>query len=186
MPGAGKSTVGVILAKLTGLPFNDTDLAIQVREHATLQEIVDRHGYETFRKIEEEVLLATDLADTVVSTGGSVIYSEAIMARLHAAGPVVYLVVDLPTLEQRIAAAPLRGIASDTGRATPPSTQSAPPSTSATPISRWMPPRPPPTRLPPPSSTPCRSPEAALAASTGVRWLRWTPAAPRSAQNPHP
>ncbi len=116
MPGAGKSTVGVILAKLTGLAFNDTDLAIQVREHATLQEIVDRHGYETFRKIEEEVLLATDLADTVVSTGGSVIYSEAIMARLHAAGPVVYLVVDLPTLEQRIAAAPLRGIASDTGQ----------------------------------------------------------------------
>ncbi|GAB3282647.1 shikimate kinase [Parahaliea aestuarii] len=112
MPGAGKSTVGVILAKLTGLAFSDTDLAIQLREDATLQEIVDGRGHLALRQIEEEVLLEVDLERAVISTGGSVVYSEAIMQRLREAGPVVYIRVDLPVLEERVAAAPLRGIAS--------------------------------------------------------------------------
>lgn len=111
MPGAGKSTVGVILAKLTGLAFTDTDLSIQLREDATLQEIVDTRGNAVFRRIEEEVLLAVDLERAVISTGGSVIYSETVMRRLAEAGPVVYLHADLETLEARVAAAPLRGIA---------------------------------------------------------------------------
>ncbi len=113
MPGAGKSTVGVLLAKLTGLRFCDTDLEIQVRENATLQEIIDRHGYRYLRNVEEQVILAVDLRYTVVSTGGSAVYSAACMQRLHASGPVVYLEADLETLQQRVAAAPLRGIASD-------------------------------------------------------------------------
>lgn len=112
MPGAGKSTVGVILAKLTGLAFSDTDLAIQLREDATLQEIVDARGHLALRQIEEEVLLEVDLEKAVISTGGSVVYSDAIMARLREAGPVVYIKVDLPVLEERVAANPLRGIAS--------------------------------------------------------------------------
>jgi shikimate kinase len=111
MPGAGKSTVGVILAKLAGLAFTDTDLAIQLREDATLQDIVDRRGNRVFRRIEEEVLLNIDLAQAVISTGGSVVYSVPVMERLRSAGPVVYLHADLATLEARIAAAPLRGIA---------------------------------------------------------------------------
>ncbi len=113
MPGAGKSTVGVILAKLTGLNFTDTDLAIQVREGATLQEIVDRIGNRAFRGIEEEVLLGISLPHSVISTGGSVIYSNSVMQRLRRAGPVVYLHADLATLEARVAAAPLRGIAQE-------------------------------------------------------------------------
>ena len=113
MPGVGKSTTGVILAKLLGLEFADTDLAIQAREGRTLQEIVDSEGYLTLRRIEEEVLLAIDVSRRVLSTGGSVVYSEAIMQRLAAIGPVVYLAADLATLEQRVAANPLRGIASD-------------------------------------------------------------------------
>lgn len=116
MPGAGKSTVGVILAKLTGLRFVDTDLDIQVREHATLQEIIEQHGYLHLRKVEEEVLLSIDLDQAIISTGGSVVYSEACMRRLQEAGPVVYLAADLATLEQRVAVAPLRGIASDTSQ----------------------------------------------------------------------
>lgn len=116
MPGAGKSTVGIILAKLSGLRFADTDLDIQVREQATLQKILERDGYQRLREIEEEVLLAIPLQQTVVSTGGSVVYSEAVMQRLGAAGPVVYLETDLVTLEQRVAAAPLRGIASSTAQ----------------------------------------------------------------------
>ena len=113
MPGAGKSTVGVILAKLTGLRFCDTDLDIQVREHATLQEILDRQGYQYLRRVEEQVVLAADLDQAIISTGGSVVYSDAIMQHLKQAGPAVYLAADLETLEQRVAAAPLRGIAND-------------------------------------------------------------------------
>lgn len=113
MPGAGKSTVGVILAKLAGLRFTDTDLDIQVREDATLHQILEAHGYLRLRQIEEEVLLELPLDHALVSTGGSVVYSEPAMARLKAAGPVVYLDVDLPTLERRVAATPHRGIASD-------------------------------------------------------------------------
>jgi shikimate kinase len=111
MPGAGKSTVGVILAKLTGLRFVDTDLDIQVREGATLQEIIEREGHLRLRAIEEEVLLAIRLERAIVSTGGSVIYSDRAIRRLQAAGPLVYLEADLVTLEARVAAAPLRGIA---------------------------------------------------------------------------
>ena len=113
MPGAGKSTVGVLLAKLAGLRFVDTDLDIQVRAGATLQEILDQHGYRHLRQLEEQVLLDVSLDHTLISTGGSVVYSTATMRRLKSAGPVVYLQARLTTLEQRIAGAPPRGIASD-------------------------------------------------------------------------
>jgi shikimate kinase len=116
MPGAGKSTVGVILAKLCGLDFRDTDISIQVQEGRTLQDIVDGVGFQRFLEIEERVLLAEPLKDAVISTGGSVVYSERIMQRLRAAGPVVYLAADIATLEARVAANPLRGIANRGGR----------------------------------------------------------------------
>ena len=116
MPGAGKSTIGVILAKLCGLRFVDTDLDIQVAERATLQHILEREGYQRLRAIEQEVLLQIPLAGAVISTGGSVVYSEQSMQRLKRAGPVVYLEADLATLEQRVSRAPLRGIACDPGQ----------------------------------------------------------------------
>ncbi len=112
-PGAGKSTIGVILAKLTGLRFIDTDLDIQCREQATLQEILESRGHLALRAIEEQVLLEVPLERAIVSTGGSAVYSEVAMQRLQRAGPTVYLRVGLPVLEQRVAAAPDRGIASD-------------------------------------------------------------------------
>ena len=116
MPGAGKSTVGVLLAKLTGLKFTDTDLDIQVREGATLEEILRREGHLRLRAVEEEVLLEIPLQNAVISTGGSAVFSELAMERLHQAGPVIYLQADLGTLERRIAAAPLRGIARAAGQ----------------------------------------------------------------------
>lgn len=112
MPGVGKSTVGVILAKLTGLEFTDTDLSIQSREGRRLQDIVDTDGHLRLRAIEEEVLLEIPLARQVLATGGSVIYSEAIMRRLRDAGPVVHLCADVETLKERVSANPERGIAS--------------------------------------------------------------------------
>ncbi len=111
MPGAGKSTVGVLLAKQLGLNFVDTDLLIQVDQGEPLQDSVDRLGFDAFVALEESVLMDMPLERYLVATGGSVVYSDAIMARLKAAGPVVYLEVSLPVLEARIETHPDRGIA---------------------------------------------------------------------------
>lgn len=113
MPGVGKSTVGVILAKLLGLAFTDADISIQTREKRTLQDILESEGYQRLREIEESVLLEMPLADRVIATGGSVVYSSRIIQRLADAGPVVYLRADVGTLLERVAANPERGIASD-------------------------------------------------------------------------
>ena len=111
MPGAGKSTVGVLLAKHLGLNFIDTDLLIQVRHHATLQEIMDSHGYLELRQLEEKILLEMRLANSLISTGGSAVYSDLAMQRLATAGPLVHIDVPLPVLQQRIDEEDGRGIA---------------------------------------------------------------------------
>ena len=116
MPGAGKSTVGVILAKLTGLRFVDTDIEIQQAQSATLQELLEEAGYLHLRDIEQQVVLATDLNRAVISTGGSVVYGSNAMSYLKQAGPVVYLRCALEQLQQRVASAPNRGIASQLGQ----------------------------------------------------------------------
>jgi shikimate kinase len=115
MPGAGKSTVGVILAKLTGLRFVDTDIEIQQAQSATLQELLEEAGYQRLREIEQEVVLSTDLERAIISTGGSVVYGDAAMQHLKQAGPVVYLQCGLEQLQQRVERAPNRGIASRVG-----------------------------------------------------------------------
>ena len=84
-----------------------------MRENATLQDILEQRDYQYLRAIEQEVLLDIALDHAVISTGGSVVYSEQVMQRLQEAGPVVYLEAELTLLQQRVAAAPLRGIASD-------------------------------------------------------------------------
>ena len=112
MPGSGKSTVGVLLAKRIGLAFVDTDILIQEQEQATLAEIIARSSPFVLREIEEQVLLDMPITDSVISTGGSVVYSPAIMERLSAASTVVYLRAQLETVEYRISLAPDRGIAS--------------------------------------------------------------------------
>lgn len=111
MPGAGKSTVGVILAKETAREFVDTDLLIQSAEGRMLQEIVDTDGYLALREIEEKVLLGLSVRHTVVATGGSAVYSERAMAHLKAHGTVVFLEVELATLERRVKDYRTRGLA---------------------------------------------------------------------------
>ena len=115
MPGAGKSTVGVLLAKHVGLNFVDSDLLIQVREGETLQQLLDAQGYLALRRAEEDVLLEMPLVNYLVATGGSAVYSDAGMQRLQAAGPIVYLQCALPALEQRIRSNRARGIAAPPG-----------------------------------------------------------------------
>ncbi len=111
MPGAGKSTLGILLAKELGLGFLDTDVAIQVAEEKTLQDILDESGYLALRAVEERVLLKTDCHNKVIATGGSAVYSEKGMAYLKSCGPVVYLEVPLEELCRRIHNYETRGIA---------------------------------------------------------------------------
>ena len=111
MPGAGKSTLGILLAKELGLDFIDTDVSIQVREGKTLQHISDEKGYLALRDIEEQVLLTENITGKVVSTGGSAVYSDAGMAHLKQDSVVVFLDVPLAELEQRISNFSTRGIA---------------------------------------------------------------------------
>lgn len=111
MPGAGKSTVGVLLAKETARGFVDTDLSIQEREGRSLQEILDTEGYLRLRAIEESVLLSLDLRHHVVATGGSAAYSAPAMEHLRRDGVVVFLYVAPEVLLARISNFGTRGIA---------------------------------------------------------------------------
>ncbi len=111
MPGAGKSTVGVILAKQCCKAFLDTDVLIQIRTGRALQEVVDREGYLRLREFEERVLLDLRAKDCVIATGGSAVYSEQAMAHLKTDGIVVFLDADLPTLRSRVPDFGTRGLA---------------------------------------------------------------------------
>jgi shikimate kinase len=113
MPGSGKSTVGATLARALGLELVDADGLIEAQEQQTLQQIMDTRGNAVFRAVEEQVLTQMPLFSSVISTGGSVIYSEKIMARLSAHSTVVYLRARFETIEYRVSLAPHRGIASD-------------------------------------------------------------------------
>ena len=116
MPGVGKSTLGVILAKALAKDFVDTDILIQQQSGQTLQAILDAQGYQALRALEESVVLAADFSTEVIATGGSVVYSPRVMAKLKSVSVVVYLENTLETLEQRVAMAPNRGIASPAGQ----------------------------------------------------------------------
>lgn len=111
MPGSGKSTAGVLLAKALGYQFVDTDLLLQQREGALLQDILDRRGVEGFLDLEGEVLRTLDCRGTVIAPGGSCVCRPAAMERLRALGPVVYLRVPLDELERRVDNITTRGIA---------------------------------------------------------------------------
>lgn len=115
MPGAGKSTIGVLLAKELAKDFLDTDVLIQVRANQSLQSIVDNSGYLILRQLEEQVLLDLELENHVIATGGSAVYSDAGIAHLKKLGPVIYLKVSLEELKRRVQNLPKRGIAGRPG-----------------------------------------------------------------------
>lgn len=111
MPGSGKSTVGVILAKLLSKRFLDTDILIQNRAKQSLQDIIDTKGHMALRQIEEEVLLSLRCKNHVIATGGSAAYSESAMNHLKKIGITVYLQATLPVLRNRIHNFETRGLA---------------------------------------------------------------------------
>ena len=110
LPTSGKSTVGVILAKVTGMQFLDTDLLIQQKTGSRLNEIIAAKGTDRFLQIEEAVCASIDADNAVIATGGSVVFSRSAMAHLQSNGITVYLKISLPELKKRLQDAKARGV----------------------------------------------------------------------------
>ena len=110
MPGAGKSTIGVLLAKRLGVAFLDTDILMQTGEGCYLHETIAEHGINGFRNIEENYLLTVPADCGVVATGGSAVYSEKAMTHLKSLGPAVYLMIGLEALKVRVGNLDERGV----------------------------------------------------------------------------
>lgn len=116
MPGCGKSTVGVILAKIIGFHFIDADLLIQEREGRLLSRILEEDGPEAFNQIENEVNLGIDGSNTVVATGGSVVYGKEAMEHYDQTAVIVYLRLPLEEIESRLGDLVERGISMKEGQ----------------------------------------------------------------------
>jgi shikimate kinase len=111
MPGSGKSTIGVMLAKRLSYGFVDTDILIQISEHRPLQDIVDSDGYMVLRNIEECIILDLNCHRQVIATGGSAVYSQKAVRHLQELGTIVFLDTKIKTLVTRIKDMQTRGIA---------------------------------------------------------------------------
>ena len=110
MPGAGKSTIGVVLAKVLGYQFLDSDLLIQKQEKSRLSEIIEEEGYKGFKDVENRVNASIEAENTVIATGGSVVYCEEAMEHLKSIGTVVYLKLSLNALSKRLGNLKGRGV----------------------------------------------------------------------------
>ena len=111
MPGAGKSTTGIILAKNCRLGFIDTDVLIQINHQKTLQQILDESGYLTLRDVEKEAILKLNVDNHVIATGGSAVYSEAAMDHLVSISIVIFIEVSIEQVRKRVQNFSNRGIA---------------------------------------------------------------------------
>lgn len=116
MPGAGKSTVGVVLAKRLGLIFVDSDLVIQERQGMLLHEIIEKKGLHGFLEVEEAVNASLEISGAVIATGGSVIYGEKAMEHLKRIGTVLYLKLPFETIAERLGDLNERGVALQEGQ----------------------------------------------------------------------
>ncbi len=110
MPGVGKSSIGVILAKELGMQFLDSDLIIQEQEHRLLREILDQDGIDGFLAAEERVNASIEADHAVIATGGSAVYSEKAMQHLKTIGTVVYLKLEYELLSRRLGNLHNRGV----------------------------------------------------------------------------
>jgi len=111
MPGAGKSTIGIILAKNLGLGFIDSDVLIQINQQKTLQQIIDESDHINLRAIEEKEVLKINVENHVIATGGSVAYSEKAMTHLLGISKIIFLDVNYEEIKNRIHNFETRGIA---------------------------------------------------------------------------
>ena len=116
MPGAGKSTMGLILAKTLGRTFIDTDIVAQETTGRLLQEIIDSEGTGAFLKTEEKTILSLHCRHAVIATGGSVVFSGKAMAHLKQDGIVIYLKISFEEMVRRLGTITTRGIVLDAGQ----------------------------------------------------------------------
>lgn len=116
MPGAGKSTVGVILAKVLGYRFIDSDLLIQEQEKCLLKDIIERDGLEGLLRVEEQVNSEINVEESVIATGGSVIYGPKAMEHLRKIGTVVYIQLSYETINNRLDNIRQRGVVFQEGQ----------------------------------------------------------------------
>lgn len=116
MPGAGKSTLGIVLAKIMSYDFVDADLVIQQQCDKTLERIIDACGPEGFIEVENQVLIGMTAEHTVIATGGSAVYSDEAMQHLGSIGRVVYLKISYDELRGRLADLSERGVVMKGGR----------------------------------------------------------------------
>ena len=116
MAGAGKSTTGVVVAKILAMDFVDGDLVIQKKTGRPLQEIINSEGNDGFRRIEEEILLGIEVENTVIAPGGSAIYYPAVFDHFKKDGVVVYLHVPVEEIERRLSNLATRGVTLEPGQ----------------------------------------------------------------------
>ncbi len=116
MPTSGKSTVGVILAKILGYNFIDSDIVIQEKEGRKLSEIIETEGVKGFIDIENRINAGIEAEKTVIATGGSVVYGNEAMQHYKEIGKVVYLKIDLDVLNQRLSDVKQRGVVMEEGQ----------------------------------------------------------------------
>lgn len=116
MPGVGKSTVGVVLAKVIGYSFIDTDLIIQDQTGLLLKDIIKSEGVDRFRITENKIVSGLSFSRSVIATGGSVVYGEEAMKNLAKNGTIVYLALDYESIEKRLGNLKNRGVAMKEGQ----------------------------------------------------------------------
>lgn len=111
MPGAGKSTVGVVLAKRLGFQFIDSDLVIQEKEDRLLHQLIEAHGIEGFLEIENRINASLNVSSAVIATGGSAVYGKEAMEHFSEMGSIVYLQLSFSSVEVRLGDLSERGVA---------------------------------------------------------------------------
>lgn len=115
MPGAGKSTIGVILAKTLLYDFTDTDLTIQKKTGKSLCALLEEKGTDGFLQLENDIICEESFKDCVIATGGSAVYGKEAMEKLRSISTVIFLDVDVEELEKRLSNIKTRGVAMKKG-----------------------------------------------------------------------
>ena len=116
MPGAGKSTIGVVLAKRLGFSFLDTDLVIQEKQKMLLHEILEEYGQDGFNEVENAILSEIFAKNSIIATGGSAVYGREAMQNMKELGKIVYLKISYEELEHRLGDLEERGVSMEEGQ----------------------------------------------------------------------
>ncbi|MCI9079637.1 MAG: shikimate kinase [Lachnospiraceae bacterium] len=116
MPGAGKSTVGIVLAKALGYKFIDTDLVIQEDQGMLLHKIIEKYGTKGFNTIENNVISSIKTDKSVIATGGSAVYGKDAMQNLKSSGIILYLELPLNEIKNRLGNLEKRGVSMEKGQ----------------------------------------------------------------------